>query len=338
MNNSDQKLLELLSPEAESRLEEMAKKSQQLTWQNFGKAITLYTPLYLSNFCDNECLYCGFNAKNKIPRKKLSSEELEKEAEFIAKAGLQHILILTGESRKLTPLSYIKDCLKVLTPLFSSISVEIYPLSESEYKELIAEGVDGLTIYQETYDQTIYQKLHLKGPKTDYQFRLEAPQRAAKAGMRTINIGALLGLAPWRQEAFRLLKHADYLQNKYPETEISISLPRLQPQLNNFKSPYEVTDKNLVQLIATARILMPRLGITLSTRENPAFRDNLIGLGITRMSAGSTTAVGGHTQNNPFIRNSIQFEISDKRSIEEIKKKLLEKGYEPVLKDWVGAL
>jgi len=338
MSSPDQELLELLSPEAEDHLEEMAQKAKNLTLQNFGKAISLYTPLYLSNHCENECLYCGFTAKNEIPRKKLTPEELRKEAEFISKTGLQHILILTGESRKITPLSYIKQCLEILKPLFSSISIEIYPLTEDEYRQLIAGGVDGLTIYQEVYDQDIYQKLHPQGPKKDYRFRLDAPERAAKAKMRTINIGTLLGLAPWRKEAPCLLNHAKYLQDKYPEAEISISLPRLQPQFNNFSTPYEVTDKNIVQLITAARIFMPRLGITLSTRENRTFRDNLIGLGITKMSAGSTTAVGGHTIGETYIKDTTQFEISDRRDVSQIKAMLLEKGYQPVLKDWIGAL
>ncbi len=337
-NPPDENLLELLSPKTNTQLETMAQKAQELTLKNFGKAIILYTPLYLSNYCENECLYCGFNAKNKIPRKKLTPDELKKEARFIAKTGLQHILILTGESRKLTPLSYIKACLKILKPLFSSIAIEIYPLSESEYKELVAVGVDGLTIYQEAYDQNIYRKLHPKGPKQDYRFRLDAPERAAQAKMRNINIGALLGLAPWRKEALFLLLHAQYLQDKYPEAEISISLPRLQPQFNNFPAPYTVTDRDIVQLISAARIFMPRLGIALSTRESPALRDNLIPLGITKMSAGSSTAVGGRTQSDPLIKNSVQFEISDKRDVAQIKKILLKKGYEPVLKDWVGVL
>jgi len=333
-----QGLTKLLSLGAEESLEEMAQKARNLSLQNFGKAIILYTPLYLSNHCENECLYCGFNQKNKIPRKKLTIDELEREAKFIAKTGLQHILILTGESRKLTPLSYIKECIETLKKSFSSISIEIYPLTENEYRELIAEGVDGLTIYQEVYDQDSYKKMHPKGPKQDYQFRLDTPERAAAAGMRTINIGSLLGLAPWRKEAFFMLIHAEYLQNKYPETEISISLPRLKPQLNNFQAPYEVSDKNIVQIITSARIFMPRLGITLSTRENSQLRNNLVRLGITKLSAGSTTAVGGHTLEKAYIKNSLQFEISDKRDVSQIKAMLLEKGYQPVLKDWVGAL
>lgn len=332
------KLTELLSSDSENHIERMAKEAQALSLQNFGKAITLYTPLYLSNHCENECVYCGFNSRNKIPRKRLEANELKKEAEFISKTGLQHVLILSGESRKLTPPSYIKQCIEILKPLFSSISIEIYPLTENEYKELIGQGVDGLTIYQEVYDQDTYKKLHPRGPKQDYQFRLDAPERAACAGMRTINIGSLLGLATWRKEAFFLLLHARYLQDKYPEAEISISLPRLQPHFNNFPAPYEVTDKNIVQLITAARIFMPRLGITLSTRENSNLRNHLIPLGITKMSAGSTTAVGGHTLEQDYIKNSLQFEISDKRDVSQIKAMLIEKGYQPVLKDWVGAL
>lgn len=331
-----EELTELLSPEMEGHLEEMAQKARKLSLENFGKAISLYTPLYLSNYCENECLYCGFNVKNKIPRKKLNLDELKKEAEFIARTGLQHILILSGESRKLTPLSYIKDCLKILTKLFSSISIEIYPLSENEYKELTAQGVDGLTIYQEVYDQEIYNKLHLAGPKQDYQFRLDAPERAACANMRTINIGSLLGLASWRKETFLMLKHAEYLQNKYPEAEVSISIPRVKPQFNDFPAPYEVSDRDIVQIVTAARIFMPRLGITLSTRESSQLRDNLIPLGITKMSAGSTTAVGGHTLGEAYIKDTLQFEISDKRDVSQIKAILLKKGYQPVLKDWVG--
>ncbi|MCF7908101.1 MAG: 2-iminoacetate synthase ThiH [Candidatus Omnitrophica bacterium] len=334
----NQELTKLLSLEAEKSLEAMAQKAKTLTLQNFGKTISLYTPLYLSNYCENECLYCGFNANNKIPRRKLKIDELKKEAKFIAKTGLQHILILTGESKKLSPLSYIKESVKILNKLFSSISIEIYPLSQTEYKELIAAGVDGLTIYQEVYSQSEYKKLHPAGPKQDYQFRLDAPERAARAGIRTINIGSLLGLAPWRKEAFFMLKHAEYLQNKYPEIEMSISLPRLRPQFNNFQTPYEVSDKNIVQIITAARIFMPRLGITLSTRENSQLRNNLIKLGITKMSAGSTTAVGGHTLEKTYIKNSLQFEISDKRDVSQIKIMLLKEGYQPVLKDWVGAL
>lgn len=316
----------------------MAQKAHDLTLAQFGKAILLFTPLYLSNYCENECLYCGFNVKNKLNRKKLSLKEVKKEAESIAKSGLHHILILTGDSRSMTPISYIKDCIKILNTYFHSLSIEIYTLIEAEYKELISAGVDGLTIYQEVYDQVAYQNLHLSGPKKDYRSRLDAPDAAARAGMRTINIGALLGLGEWRREAFFSILHAQYLQNTYPDVEISISVPRLRPQVSNFSKPYEVKDKNIVQIITAARIFMPRLGITLSTRENARLRDNLFPLSITKMSAGSTTTVGGHSITEPYSQIQAQFDVADRRTVLEIKKAILARGYQPVLKDWVGVL
>ncbi len=326
-------LLALLSVKAENYIETMAQKAKDLSLQHFGRAILLYTPLYLSNYCINECLYCGFNSKVKFKRKKLSLEEVEKEATFIAKTGLQHILILTGESEQITPLSYIKECIQLLKKYFTSISIEIFPLKTNEYKELVALGVDGLTIYQEVYDEKIYSQVHLKGPKKDYAHRLDTAQRAGDAKMRTINIGALLGLGDWRKEAFFMLLHAKYLQDLYPEIEISVSLPRLRPQVKNFKAISKVSDKNIVQIITAARIFLPRLGITLSTRENSSLRDNLLPLGITKISAGSTTAVGGHINSK---EKDVQFEIADQRDVATIRRMLLAKGYQPVLKDWVG--
>jgi 2-iminoacetate synthase len=325
----------LLSVEAEKDLEEMAKKAHGITLRNFGKTVQLYTPLYLSNYCENLCVYCGFNKGSSVKRRKLSAEELEKEAEFIASRGLRHILVLTGESRKESPVSYIKDCVRVLKRYFSSISIEIYPLAEEEYRGLIEEGVDGLTIYQETYDEETYKRVHPEGPKKDYRYRLEAPERALKAGMRTVNIGVLLGLSEWREEALRMGLHAKYLQDKFTDAEISISVPRIRPQVEDFKSPFRVTDKNITQIILALRIFLPRVGITLSTREDPKLRENLLPLGVTRMSAGSTTAVGGHTIDSDAGNGSVQFEISDKRDVEEVKRMLLEKGYQPVLKDWM---
>jgi 2-iminoacetate synthase len=331
-------LLALLSEEAQTHLEPIAQKAKDLSLKHFGKAILLYTPLYLSNYCENQCLYCGFNKTNVIARKKLTLEEVKKEAEKISKTGLRHVLILTGESQTFTPISYIKDCVKILKQYFTSISIEIYPLKESEYKDLVSCGIDGLTLYQEVYDQKIYKQMHISGPKQNYISRIETVEKGAKCGIRTINIGALLGLADFRKEAFFLLLHAQYLQNKYPDIEFSISVPRLRPQVKEFKPDFLVSDKNIVQIILAARIFMPRLGITLSTRENQYLRDNLIPLGVTKMSAGSTTIVGGHSISEPYDKNSSQFEIADKRDILEMKKAILQKGYQPVLKDWVGAL
>ena len=327
--------LSLLSPKAENNLEEMAVRAQEITLRNFGRTMQLYTPIYLSNYCDNQCLYCGFNAANKIERKKLTLDEVSEEAEFIAGTGLKHILVLTGDSRSESPLSYIKNSLKILGEYFSSISVEIYALSEEEYAELILNGVDGLTIYQEVYDENIYKKMHLAGAKKDYLFRLDAPERGAKAGMHNVNIGALLGLNDWRKEIFFLGLHAKYLQDNYPDLEIGVSLPRIRPQAGDFSVPYQVTDKNIVQILVALRIFLPRIGIALSTRENSEFRDNLIPLGITLISAGSSTYVGGHITKVSTNKSVPQFEISDERDVKEMKQVLERRGYQPVLKDWM---
>lgn len=325
----------LLSDESESSLEEMAQSARELTLKHFGRTIGLYTPIYLSNYCDNACLYCGFNTNNKIDRKALTPEELTKEARFISSTGLKHILALTGESRVMSPVSYIKDCIKILRKYFSSISIEVYPLTEDEYSSLVDEGVDGLTIYQEVYDEAIYGSMHPEGPKNNYRFRLDAPERGAKSGMRSINIGALLGLNDWKKEAFLLGLHARYLQDKFPDVEIGVSVPRIRPQVGSFNVPHSVGDAELVRIITALRIFLPRLGISVSTRERPELRENLIPLGITRMSAGSTTLVGGHTITPERHAKSFQFEISDDRTVDEIKTMLDRKGYQAVFKDWM---
>lgn len=327
--------ISLLSPTGEEQLETMARTAHDITLRNFGRAIQLYTPLYLSNYCDNQCVYCGFSAKNNIERRRLTLDEVEKEAEAISSTGLKHILILTGESPDNSPISYIKDCVRLLKNFFSSISIEIYPLTEGEYAELISEGVDGLTIYQETYDETVYRMTHPAGPKSDYHFRLDAAERGATAGMRSVSIGALLGLADWRREAFFLGLHARYLQDKFHDVEIGVSLPRLRPASGNYAPPRPISDKDMVQMMLALRVYLPRLGITLSTREDPVFRENLIGLGVTRMSAGSTTAVGGRALKQEGRRVHPQFGILDHRSVGQIKALLERKGYQPVLKDWV---
>jgi len=328
-----EKFSSLLSVEAESNLEEMAIKAHNLTLQNFGNTIQLYTPMYLSNYCDNQCIYCGFNIKNDVERKKLTLDEVEKEAQFISSIGLKHILILTGESREVNPVEYLKNCVRVLRKYFDSISIEVYPCTREEYAELVAEGVDGLTIYQETYNEDAYSKMHLSGPKRDFRFRLEAPERGAKAKMRNVNIGVLLGLNDWRKDVFFMGLHAKYLQDNFADVDIGVSIPRLRPQVRDFKAISEVSDKNIVQIILALRIFLPRLGISVSTRENPVFRENLLPLGVTRMSAGSSTRVGGHTIG--VDEGAEQFEISDSRNVEEVKEMLRKKGYQPVLKDWL---
>lgn len=335
-NNLDTKqFLGLLSPQAENNLENIAQRAQAITRNYFGNTIQLYAPMYLSNYCDNSCLYCGFNLNNNIQRRQLTLEEVEKEARFISSSGLKHILILTGESRLKSPVSYIQDCVNVLKKYFTSISVEVYPLTEDEYARLVAGGVDGLTIYQEVYEEQLYAKMHLCGPKKDYKFRLDAPERGAKARMRSVSIGALLGLGNWRREAFFLGLHAKYLLDKFPDVEIGISVPRIRPQAGGFKPICQVSDRNIVQIILALRIFLPRLGITISTRENPEFRENLLSLGITRMSAGSATNVGGYTLYQKEKEQSSQFEIQDQRTVAQIKAVLEERGYQPVFKDWL---
>ncbi|HWR07669.1 2-iminoacetate synthase ThiH [Sporomusa sp.] len=322
--------LTLLSPKAEAHLEAMAQQAHRLTVQQFGHTILLYTPLYLANYCVNQCVYCGFHAHNAIERKKLSLEQVRSEAEAIAATGLKHILILTGESRHHSSVGYIKDCVQILKDYFTSISIEIYPLNTDEYSELVAAGVDGMTIYQETYHEETYAELHPAGPKRDYRYRLDAPERACQAAMRAVNIGALLGLSDWRSEAFLTGVHADYLQRNYLDIEISLSPPRMRPHVGGFPPKVIVSDKNLVQYVLAFRLFMPRGGITLSTRESATLRNNMLKLGITKMSAGSCTAVGGHSEEAAVG----QFEISDERSVTEMADMLYSRNYQPVYKDW----
>lgn len=322
----------LISPEAVKFLEPMANKAHRITLRNFGRTIQLYTPMYLSDHCDNRCAYCGFNASNDFRRRKLAPDEVNREAAEIASTGLKHILILTGDSRKESPVSYIRDCVHILKGYFSSISTEVYALTEAEYADLVSAGVDGLTIYQETYDEELYSKLHPSGPKSDFRFRLQAPERGARAGMRNISIGALLGLSDWRKEVLATALHAKCLQDNYPDVEVGIAIPRLRPYAGDLRPPHPVSDTDIVQIITALRLFLPRAGITVSTRESAAFRENIIPLGVTRMSAGSTTYVGGHTAKELDLP---QFDISDERSVEEIKTAIERCGYQPVLKDWV---
>ncbi|MEK3701088.1 2-iminoacetate synthase ThiH [Paenibacillus sp. FSL R10-2199] len=323
-------LMALLSPAAEPYLEEMAQKAHRLTRAQFGHVMQLFTPMYLADFCVNHCTYCSFSSIYDFPRKKLTLEEVRREAETIAATGLRHILILTGESRNESPVSYLKDCVEVLRGYFSSVSIEVNPLTTEEYADLRQAGVDGLTLYQEVYHQETYRQLHVKGPKRVYRNRLDAPERGCLAGFRSVNIGALLGMYEWRQEALATALHARYLQDKYPECEIGLSIPRFRPYLGEFNPASDVTDRALVQIILAYRLFLPRSGISLSTREPAALRDHLVHLGITRMSAGVSTEVGGHSLEG----GTPQFEISDNRSVQEIKEMLEAKGLQPVFKDW----
>ena len=323
--------LALMSPAALPLLEEIARKASRLTEQNFGRTIQLFTPLYLSNYCTNHCVYCGFNAKNKIPRTQLTLKQLEEEAKAIASTGLKHLLILTGESRIKASPDYLDSCMGVLRKYFPSVSIEIYAMEQDEYARLVDAGVDGLTIYQETYDEELYAELHPRGPKRDFRYRLDAPERGCKAGMRVVNIGALLGLGDWHKDALITALHAAYLQDRYPEVDISVSLPRMRPHVGEFQPTSIVEDRDMVQVMLALRLFLPRLGITVSTRENAEFRENILPLGVTKMSAGVSTAVGGHSQDGDQVG---QFDISDERGVEEMCEVLRKHGYQPVFKDW----
>ena len=321
----------LLSPAAEKNIELMAQKAREITLRQFGRTIVLFTPMYVSNYCVNGCVYCGYNSSNKILRKHLNYDEVRKEARLIAESGLKHILLLTGEAKTKASPEYVCRCCEILKEYFTSIAIEIYPMTTDEYRQTVEAGVDLLTVYQETYNEELYDKLHLRGPKKDYMFRLETPDRGMEAGIRSIGIGGLLGLDDWRRESFFTGIHAQYLFDKYTDRNISVSFPRIRPHEGDFMPDYDVTDKNMVQIMTAMRIFMPRCGITISTRECKEFRDNILPLGVTKMSAGVSTKVGGHTQEE---KDTGQFDISDGRSVVEMASDLTEMGYQPVYKDW----
>jgi 2-iminoacetate synthase len=325
--------LALLSPVASTprNLELLARRAFAVTRSRFGNAMLLFTPLYVSNVCDNRCPYCSFAHQNRIRRRHLSVSEVRAEAGRIAATGLRHILMLTGESRRAAPVGYIAECAAALREYFASVSIEVYPLDEREYSEVAGAGADGLTVYQEAYDRGIYAGLHAGGPKSDFEYRLLAPERGCAAGMRAVTVGALLGLAPPRREAFFAGLHARHIAGAYPAVEVSASFPRLRPQAGAFKPKFSVSDREFVQYMAALRLFMPSAGITVSTRESAAFRDAILPLGPTKMSAGVSTAVGAGSGR----ASHPQFEIADGRSVEEMRKNLLARGFQPVLVDWV---
>jgi 2-iminoacetate synthase len=325
-------LLTLLAPAAQDFLEPMAQIARNLTCQHFGKTISLYAPMYISDFCCNHCTYCGFNANTRFPRTRLTLEEIDREARAIADTGIRHILILTGEAPKKTPLPYLEDTCRIMTRYFSSIALEIYPMTETQYRVLKQAGADSLTVYQEVYDKSIYKTVHPKGPKSDYTFRLLTPERGAAAGFRAVNIGPLFGLGQPASEAFMAGLHARYLEQACPDVEVSLSLPRMTRAEGTTGPGYLMTDTQFVQTLLAWRLFMPRLGITISTRESAAFRDRLIPLGVTRYSAGSRTDVGGYAVH--AARNTVQFEVTDTRSVDEVTAMIRQCGYQPVFKDW----
>lgn len=328
---TEKDLLHFLSPVADGYLEQMATLSQRLTRHYFGRTVSLYQPIYIANFCCNGCLYCGFSSFNSIKRRQLTLEEIEREAAEISRSQVRHILMLTGEAPGKSDFQYLKDSVGILKKYFDSVSVEVYPLTTEQYAELKKLGVDGLTIYQETYNEARYDLLHHHGPKKDFRYRLETPERGAKAGLRVIGIGALLGLSDPLQDGFFSALHAHYLLQRYPDSEVALSLPRIKNAPETFPIERVVSDFDLVKLMSAFRLFLPRVGINLSTRESAEFRNHIVGLGVTKMSGGSKTDVGGYSGDNP---SDVQFEICDERSVEEIASMLKTKGLTPVYKDW----
>ncbi len=326
----DLDLLTLLSSAAQARLEQMAQKAHAVARRYFGRVVSLFTPFYISNFCDNVCAYCSFARQHDIVRRHLSFDEIGEEARRIAGSGIRHILVLTGESHSKASVAYLAESVRIIREYFSSVGVEIYPLTREEYGLLIDRGVDGLTLFQETYNESAYHRYHDGGPKDDFQFRLDAPDRACGRGMRTVSVGSLMGLGEARWEAFMTGLHALYLQRRYPGCEVSISVPRMRPLAGTFEPPFPVADALFVQIIMALRIFLTSVGITLSTRESRQLRDACVPLGITKMSAGVSTAVGGHSSSP----STTQFEISDDRTVDEMKAALLTLGYQPVMQDW----
>lgn len=329
---SPEDFLVLLSPAAEGHLEAMAQKAHALTLRYFGRAVSIFTPLYISDVCTNQCRYCGFNARNKQPRRHLSVDEAAAEAFAIADLGFQHILLLTGDAPRVSTPEYIAEVVRRIKPRFASVGIEVYSQTEENYRLLVDAGVDSMTMFQETYNPELYAWLHPAGPKRDYGFRLSAPERAARAGMRSLGVGALLGLESFEQDAFATGLHAWWLQRRFPGVELSVSIPRICPHEGEFEVTHGVDDRHLVQYVTALRCFLPRAGITCSSRESAFMRDHLVPVGVTRVSAGVSTAVGGRATED--LHNPGQFEITDHRSLEQMMAALAANGYQPVLKDW----
>jgi len=322
----------LLSPAAIPFLERIAYKAHRLTQQRFGNTIQLFAPLYISNECTNGCLYCGFNAGNKVARRTLTLAEIEAEARILRQRGFRHIQLLTGEAPRSVDNDYLAAVVRHIRPLFSSISIEVYPMDETGYRQMVAAGVDNLTVYQETYDRRLYGELHPYGRKKDFDWRLTTPDRGGAAGLRSIGVGALLGLTDWRIEGFFVGMHARHLVRTWWRSRVNVSFPRLRPAGGGFEALAPVSDRALVQLLCALSLLIPDAGLVLSTRESACFRDHLLPLGITQLSAGSSTAPGGYGQGENG--GDEQFAIDDDRDVEQVCAMLIKAGYDPVFKDW----
>lgn len=323
----------LLSPAAQPFIEEIAQKAQTETRKHFGNSCMMFTPLYIANYCENYCIYCGFNCHNKIHRAKLNAEEMEQEMKTIADTGLQEILILTGESRSMSDVNYIGEACRIARKYFKVIGLEVYPMNSDEYAYLHECGADYVTVFQETYHSDKYETLHLAGHKRIFPYRLNAQERAIRGGMRGVGFAALLGLADFRKDAFATGIHAYMLQKKYPHAEIAFSCPRLRPIINNDKiNPMDVHETQLLQVVCAYRIFMPFASITISTRECERVRDNLIQIAATKISAGVSVGIGGHSGEE---KGDGQFEISDGRNVEQVYDAIQRVGLQPVMSDYI---
>ena len=321
----------LISPAAMPFLEILAQKSRQITQKRFGKTIQMYVPLYLSNECQNICTYCGFSFDNKIKRKTLNDQEVIAEVEVLKSMGFDHVLLVTGEASQTVGVPYLKQVIQLIRPYFSHISIEVQPLDETDYTELIAEGLNTVLVYQETYHEEDYKLHHPKGKKSNFQYRLETPERLGKAEIHKMGLGVLIGLEDWRTDCFYTALHLNYLEKTFWKTKYSISFPRLRPFSGGLEPKVVMSDAELVQLICAYRIFNEEVELSISTREDEVFRNNVINLGITAMSAGSKTNPGGYKVDPQSLE---QFEISDERSPAQIAQMIKNQGYEPVWKDW----
>ena len=331
----------LLSPAAEPFLEQMARRASIDTSKHFGNTVYLFTPLYIANYCENYCVYCGFNCYNHINRMKLNMEQIEKEMKIIAHSGMEEILILTGESRSKSDVKYIGEACKLARKYFRMVGLEIYPVNTDEYRYLHECGADYVTVFQETYDTEKYEKLHLLGHKRVWPYRFDAQERALMGGMRGVGFSALLGLSDFRKDALATALHAYYIQRKYPSAEISLSCPRLRPIINNDKiNPLDVHERQLCQVLCAYRIFLPFVGITVSSRESAEFRNSIVKISATKISAGVSTGIGDHEskysgKENGDTKGDEQFEIDDNRSLDRMYKDISNEGLQPVLNDYL---
>lgn len=332
-NRTPEDFAALLSPAALPFLEEMAQKAQQETRKHFGNSIYMFTPLYIANYCENYCIYCGFNCHNKIHRAKLNAEEIEQEMKTIAETGLEEILILTGESPTMSDVHYIGEACKLARKYFNVVGLEVYPMNSDQYAYLHQCGADFVTVFQETYNSDKYETLHLAGHKRIFPYRFNTQERALMGGIRGVGFAALLGLDDFRKDAFATGMHAYLIQRKYPHAEIAFSCPRLRPIINNDKiNPKDVHEPQLLQIVCAYRLFMPFASITISTREAAHFRDNIINIAATKISAGVDVGIGGHSGE---AKGDEQFEISDGRSVDEVYKAIVDKGLQPVMSDYI---